>query len=200
MSTPGQPRQRRKPRPSPPIGRARGPDGAERDVYEDADGRQYVLGAQGEKVYGLWLLNAPARPPAPPEEPADDEGPPDPEEPLEEATAAPEEAPWDQGEGVRRDRERHRGRLLGVLGTVAFCVGVMAVPSGLPGLPGLALALYVRSAARRDLTRMGDGSMDPEGEAPTRAALQDANLAAVLSGAGLLVGTLAAVGLLFYFT
>jgi hypothetical protein len=30
-------------------------DGLERDGYEDAQGRQYVLDADGERVYGVWL-------------------------------------------------------------------------------------------------------------------------------------------------
>ena len=30
-------------------------DGIERDVYEDANGRQYVVGYDGESVYGVWL-------------------------------------------------------------------------------------------------------------------------------------------------
>jgi hypothetical protein len=29
--------------------------GAERTVYEDAEGRQYVLGCDEEPVYGQWL-------------------------------------------------------------------------------------------------------------------------------------------------
>ena len=33
-------------------------DGIERDVYEDAEGRQYVLGPDGERVDGQWLLPA----------------------------------------------------------------------------------------------------------------------------------------------
>jgi hypothetical protein len=33
-------------------------DGAVRDVYEDADGRQWVAGYDGEKVYGVWALPA----------------------------------------------------------------------------------------------------------------------------------------------
>jgi hypothetical protein len=40
------------------IGRRLFPDGLERDVYEDAQGRQYVLNPDGEKVYGVWLLPA----------------------------------------------------------------------------------------------------------------------------------------------
>jgi hypothetical protein len=30
-------------------------DGAGRAVYEDAEGRQYVVGYDGEPVYGQWL-------------------------------------------------------------------------------------------------------------------------------------------------
>jgi hypothetical protein len=178
----------------------RGPDGPERDVYEDADGRQYVLGTEGEKVYGLWLLTTTARPPAPPQETTPEEGEAPPEPPLEEVTAAADEEPPWQGGGARLDRERHRGRMLGVLGTVAFCLGVISVPSLALGVPGILLALYVRSAARRDLTKMGDGSMDPEGEPQTRAALSDATVGAILSGAGLLLGAVAGIVLLFYIT
>ena len=32
--------------------------GGERDVYEDAEGRQYVLDGNGERVYGQWLWPA----------------------------------------------------------------------------------------------------------------------------------------------
>jgi hypothetical protein len=40
------------------IGRRRFTDGLERDVYEDDDGRQYVLDGDGEKVCGVWLWPA----------------------------------------------------------------------------------------------------------------------------------------------
>jgi hypothetical protein len=30
-------------------------DGVTRDVYEDADGRQWVVGYDGKRVYGVWL-------------------------------------------------------------------------------------------------------------------------------------------------
>jgi hypothetical protein len=33
-------------------------DGVTRDVYEDADGRQWVAGYDGERVYGVWLMPA----------------------------------------------------------------------------------------------------------------------------------------------
>jgi hypothetical protein len=140
-----------------------------------------------------------ARPPAPPEAgpPAEEE--PAPEPPLEDVTAAPEDEPWHQ-HGVRRDRERHRGRMLSLLGTAACCVGVMALPSGLLALPGLALGLYIRSAARRDLQKMDEGTMDPEGAQLTRAALQDATVGTVLSIVGLVLAAVVGIGLLFYLT
>ena len=40
------------------VGRTPFVDGVTRDVYEDADGRQWVAGYDGERVYGAW------RPPA----------------------------------------------------------------------------------------------------------------------------------------
>ena len=201
MSAPGQRRERRQGRPSaPPVGRARGADGVERDVYEDADGRQYVLGDQGEKVFGLWVLTITERPsPSPPHgtPPTDQtkrDGPP------KEASDEGADRPWERAGAVRRDREPHRGRMLSLLATVAFCLGVMALPCGPLGLPGLGLGLYVRSAARRDLRKMDEGVMDPDGVGPTRAALQDANLASALSAAGVLLTTITVVGLLFCLT
>ncbi len=35
-------------------------DGVVRDVYEDAEGQQWVLGYAGERVYGVWLEPADA--------------------------------------------------------------------------------------------------------------------------------------------
>ncbi len=37
------------------IARVRFVDG-ERDVYETPDGEQYVIGDDGAKVYGVWVL------------------------------------------------------------------------------------------------------------------------------------------------
>jgi hypothetical protein len=37
------------------VGRVPFTDGVERDVYEDANGRQWVVGYSGERVYGVWL-------------------------------------------------------------------------------------------------------------------------------------------------
>ena len=40
------------------VGRVPSADGVSRDVCEDADGRQWVVGNDGERVYGAWLLPA----------------------------------------------------------------------------------------------------------------------------------------------
>ena len=39
-----------------PIGHRDFTDGTRRPVYADPDGRQYVIGDDGERVYGTWLL------------------------------------------------------------------------------------------------------------------------------------------------
>lgn len=39
-----------------PIGKVPFVDGVERDVYQDADGRQYVIDDDGVSVHGVWLL------------------------------------------------------------------------------------------------------------------------------------------------
>lgn len=38
------------------IGRIPFVDGAVRDVYEDAEGRQWITGYEWERVYGVWLM------------------------------------------------------------------------------------------------------------------------------------------------
>jgi hypothetical protein len=40
------------------VGRVPFVDGVTRDVYEDADGRQWVGGYDRERVYGVWLAPA----------------------------------------------------------------------------------------------------------------------------------------------
>ena len=111
-----------------------------------------------------------------------------------------DEAPWERTGSVRRDSELHRGRLLSLLGTVSFCIGVVAVCFAPAGVVGLLLALWVRTAARRDLGKMADGAMDRDGSGPTRGALADANLGLVLSAIGLVLGTAIVVTLLFVFS
>jgi hypothetical protein len=190
----GEQRRKRKQPAAPPVGRVRCADGTERDVYEDAGGRQYVLGAQGEKVFGLWPDVLSTRPPVPTEEPtppADDSGPPPPsDEPRD-------DAPWQRAGGARLDCEAHRGRMLSLLGMVSFSMGIIAICCGVTGVIGVGLGLYVRSAASRDLAKMSTGEMDPEGEQLTRAALQDAWIATLLSGVGLLLWFLLTLVMIF---
>ena len=180
--------ERRRNREEPPVGRVRGADGIERDVYQDPDGRQYVHGDQGEKVFGLWL---PGAPPAAPREDADTAD--------AEAIQAdpPDETPWERPGSLRRDCESHRGRLLSLLGTVGFCCGVVGVVFAPVGIIGLLVGLWTRVAARRDLDKMKVGTMDAEGMGQTRAALADANLGVVLSGIGVLLGAGLVVTALF---
>jgi hypothetical protein len=40
------------------VGRVLFVDGVTRDVYKDANGRQWVIGYDGERVYGVWSLPA----------------------------------------------------------------------------------------------------------------------------------------------
>jgi hypothetical protein len=40
------------------VGRVPFVDGIEREVYEDADGQQWVVGYSGEHVYGVWIAPA----------------------------------------------------------------------------------------------------------------------------------------------
>src|SRR5262249_25020523 len=37
------------------VGRVPFEDGVTRDVYEGADGRQWAVGYEGERAYGVWL-------------------------------------------------------------------------------------------------------------------------------------------------
>jgi hypothetical protein len=40
------------------VGRVPFTDGVTRYVYEDADGRQWVVGHDGERVFGVWVAPA----------------------------------------------------------------------------------------------------------------------------------------------
>ncbi len=40
------------------IGKTEFVDGTTRDVYQDTDGQEYVIGNEGEKVHGVWLVPA----------------------------------------------------------------------------------------------------------------------------------------------
>jgi len=47
-----------------PIGTATLPDGGTHTVYQDAEGKQYVLGKDGQRLYGEWLLQEEGTPDA----------------------------------------------------------------------------------------------------------------------------------------
>ena len=38
------------------IGSREFTDGSQREVYEDDDGRQFVLDDEGQPVYGVWIV------------------------------------------------------------------------------------------------------------------------------------------------
>jgi hypothetical protein len=40
------------------VGRVASVDGVTRDMHEDADGQQWVVGHDGERVHGVWLMPA----------------------------------------------------------------------------------------------------------------------------------------------
>jgi hypothetical protein len=187
--------ERQRDRTGPPIGRVRCPDGVERDVFQDAEGRQYVIGDQGERTFGPWLPAAPSPAGGITAEPepfvarlAD--------KPLEDEE---DEAPWEESGVLRRDCESHRGRLLSHLGTISFGCGVISMFFAPMSVVGLGLGLWTRLAARRDLRKMNEGTMDMAGLGRTQGALSDGTLGAVLSGIGLLLGTAVTVTLLFLY-
>ncbi len=106
---------------------------------------------------------------------------------------------------VRRDREPHRGPLIQALGVVSLLLSVLAFPlsmfaGGALGVPvggpvgllaaGLGAAAWVMSG--RDLARMNEGLMDPDGRSRTWAGRQCGILGVVFclmcgGGCGLLV-------------
>ncbi len=189
--------ERQRDRMGPPVGRIRCPDGVERDVYQDADGRQYVVGAEGERTFGLWLPGA-----APPAEAIRSE--PEPfvarlaDKPLEDSEDE-DDVPWEEPGALRRDCESHRGRMLSLLGTISFSLGVISLFFAPVSVFGLIIGLWTRLAARRDLRKMNTGMMDADGAGPTQGALGDATLGAALSGIGLFLGAVVIVTMLFLF-
>jgi hypothetical protein len=180
----------------PSVGRVRCPDGVERDVYQDADGRQYVIGEAGERTFGLWLPGA-----APPPEGITSEAEPFvarlADKPLQQEDD--DETPWEEPGALRRDSESHRGRLLSLMGTISFSLGVISLFFAPASIFGLGIGLWTRMAARRDLRKMNMSMMDTAGAGPTQGALGDATLGAALSGIGLFLGAVVIVTLLFLF-
>jgi DNA-directed RNA polymerase subunit RPC12/RpoP len=70
---------------------------------------------------------------------------------------------------IRRDGEPHRGRLLFTLGAVSAITGALsACTLGYLAVVSVPLGVTVWALASRDLRRMADGSVDPQGHARTR--------------------------------
>lgn len=83
---------------------------------------------------------------------------------------------------VRRDGEPHRGRALLMLGALSAFAGALSACSlGYFALIGVPLGVAVWVMASRDLRRMADGSVDPQGISLTRHARQAA-MAGVMFG------------------
>jgi hypothetical protein len=89
------------------------------------------------------------------------------------------ERPWEQPGAVRRDCESHRGDFLYFWASISLVLGAFSICFGIPGIVGLAIAIPVWIAAGRDLTKMDNGLMDPEGATHTAAA-RDRAFVAVL--------------------
>ncbi len=86
----------------------------------------------------------------------------------------------------RRDFLPHRGRLLlGLAQTSAFC-GALSIFLVVPSIAGLSLAGWVWFAAREDLQKMQEGSIDIRGYRVTDDARKDARYALAVNLAPLL--------------
>jgi hypothetical protein len=95
--------------------------------------------------------------------------------------------PWERPGTVRRDCEPHRGRQLGALAGASLVCGVQSLCLVAPAFVGLLLGAVVIAAARRDLTKMRRGTMEPAGREATKRAQGFAFIGALLSATSLLV-------------
>jgi hypothetical protein len=96
---------------------------------------------------------------------------------------------------VRRDAEPHRGAMVLVLGIVSTSVSVIALPflccvglGGILSLVGLVLGIPAWVMAQRDLGRMKQGEMDPDGHSQTVGGLVCGIVGTVLGTLGFLAG------------
>src|SRR5947209_3124327 len=95
------------------------------------------------------------------------------------------ERPWEQPGAVRRDCGPHRGGILKVLGTASAACGAFTLTMGVTGLVALPLGIATWVMARRDLSLMRAGRMDPGGRVRTEVAGQEALLGAIFGLVGL---------------
>jgi hypothetical protein len=82
--------------------------------------------------------------------------------------------PWELPGAVRRDCEPHRGLLLQRAARLVIALGAFGAVLFVPALLCFPLGAAVWRMARRDLTLMRLGLMDPAGAADTRSAQADA--------------------------
>jgi hypothetical protein len=109
-------------------------------------------------------------------------------EPGAEPTAD-DQPPWEQPGSVRRDCEPHRGTMLLWLGRLSlWLIAMMCVVGAVGGLGAIGLAVAVLVMASRDGAKMRAGTMDPEGDGPTRKGARYAVAALILSALVLMVG------------
>jgi hypothetical protein len=78
-----------------------------------------------------------------------------------------EERPWERPGAVRRDVLPHRAEFLSKLAVVAVVLAFCTWLGGIAGPFCLALSITAWVMATRDLTRMRQGLMDPEGRKMT---------------------------------
>jgi len=114
-----------------------------------------------------------------------------PQAPITRSSPAPtmdeeeEERPWE--ELGRRDAEPHRGTLILVLGIVSVVLSTLAFcTAGLTGLIGAPLGIVAWVMGRRDLRKMRELRMDPEGNGFTQAGLICGIIGTIFSSLGVL--------------
>jgi hypothetical protein len=94
---------------------------------------------------------------------------------------------------VRRDCEPHRGPLILVLGIIStVCGGLSALsfccsPIAIGALAGLPLGILSWIMGARDLAKMREGVMDPEGRGNTQGGMVCGIIGTVLNSLGLLI-------------
>jgi hypothetical protein len=115
-------------------------------------------------------------------------------EPDQKAGPEPDEdeRPWEHPDAVRRDCEPHRATLLRALGVASAVFGVLSGCLFSASLISVPLGLTAWSLAERDLAKMRNGMMDPEGSKETNRARS-----AAVFGVGVSIGALLFWGLVF---